>query len=137
LNGALIVDANPLISSLLGGTARQVLLSDQFEFHSTQYTLFEVEKYLPNLARHLERPEIEIREQFHLLPVISHQPRDYENHISQAEKLIGGRDPKDVPILALTLQLGYPIWTEDRDFFDLPEITLYRTADLLLRIEKT
>jgi predicted nucleic acid-binding protein len=30
---------------------------------------------------------------------------------------LGQRDPEDWPILATALALGYPIWTEDTDFF--------------------
>jgi hypothetical protein len=55
----LVIDANPIISALLGGTAREVLFSHKFLFFSTQHTLFEVEKYLPNLAKRLDRPEEE------------------------------------------------------------------------------
>jgi predicted nucleic acid-binding protein len=136
LNGAIIVDANPLISALLGGAARQVLFAVQFQFHSAQHTLFEVEKYLSHIARQLERPEIELWEQFHLLPVIPHQPGEYASCIKQAERLIGMRDGNDVPILALALWSGHPLWTEDKDFFDIAEITLYRTKDLLAQVEK-
>lgn len=42
----ILVDANPLLSALLGGRARDVLFSRQFLFHSPQHTLFEVGKYI-------------------------------------------------------------------------------------------
>jgi len=47
---------------------------------------------------------------------------------------IGGRDLKDVPILALTLSLQRPIWTEDRDFDGIQGISIRRTSDLLAEI---
>ena len=46
-------------------------------------------------------------------------------------QLIGWRDPKDVPVLALALRLRLPVWTEDRDFENLPGVSVYKTADLL------
>lgn len=127
----LIVDANPLISALLGGAARRVIFSGRFSFHSTQHTLFEVEKYLSWLARKLDRSELDLFREFQLLPVTAYQPIEYESMLSNASLLIGNRDPKDVPVLALTLQLGYPLWTEDRDFDGLPGILVRRTAELL------
>jgi predicted nucleic acid-binding protein len=127
----LIIDANPIISALMGGSARQVIFSPRFSFYSTQHTLFEVEKYLPRLARHLDREEIHLFREFELLPIIACQPARYESRLAQAESVIGLRDPKDVPILALALELGYPIWTEDHDFDGISQIYLRRTADLL------
>jgi predicted nucleic acid-binding protein len=127
----LIIDANPIISALLGGSARRVVLSPEFSFYSTQHTLFEVEKYLPWLARRLDRGEIHLFREFELLPIIACQPTRYESQVAKAESLIGLRDIEDVPILALALELGYPIWTEDHDFDGIPEISVRRTADLL------
>jgi predicted nucleic acid-binding protein len=41
----------------------------------------------------------------------------YGEHEPVAKRRIGRRDPDDWPILACALALGYPIWTEDTDFF--------------------
>ena len=32
----------------------------------------------------------------------------------------------------LALQLRLPIWTEDRDFENLPGVSIYKTAELLM-----
>ncbi len=40
------------------------------------------------------------------------------------------RDPKDVPLAALALKLGIPIWSNDRDFEHFPH-GYYPTAKLL------
>jgi predicted nucleic acid-binding protein len=34
-------------------------------------------------------------------------------------------------VLALALEVNLPIWSEDRDFEDLPDITVHKTADML------
>jgi predicted nucleic acid-binding protein len=128
---SLVVDANPLLSALLGGSAREVIFSGKFAFYAPQHTLFEVEKYLPRVARKLGQSEADLFRAFGLLPVIACQPRDYDSHVPQAEGLIGPRDPKDVHVLALALKLTLPIWTQDRDFEGLSGVTVRTTAEMV------
>jgi len=131
---SLVVDANPLVSALLGGSARDVLLSGKFTFHAPQHTLFEVEKYLSRIAQKLGQSETDLFRAFQLLPVTMHQPRDYDSHVTRATELIGPRDPKDVHVLALALKLGMPVWTQDRDFEGLPNVDVRSTADMLASV---
>jgi predicted nucleic acid-binding protein len=44
-------------------------------------------------------------------------PDIYREHEMEAKRRLGSRDPDDWPILASALALGFPIWTEDTDFF--------------------
>lgn len=129
-----MVDANPLLSALLGGQAREVLFSGKIVFYSSQHTLFEVAKYLPIVAKRIGRSESDLWREFQLLPVIAVQPREYDSELPRAMELIGQRDPKDVYVLALALRLGMPIWTEDRDFEGLPHVSIHKTSDLLVQI---
>ena len=128
---SLVVDANPLLSALLGGRAREILFNGTCAFFSPQTTLFEVEKYLPFVAQKLDRPELDLFREFELLPVTAVQPHVYDSEMRRATQLIGWRDPKDVPVLALALRLRLPVWTEDRDFENLPGVSVYKTANLL------
>ncbi|MCX7418171.1 MAG: PIN domain-containing protein [Planctomycetia bacterium] len=130
----LVVDANPLLSALLGGQAREVLFSGKIVFFSSQHTLFEVEKYLPSVAKRIGCAELDLWREFQLLPVIAVQPREYDSELPRAIELIGQRDPKDVHVLALALRLDLPIWTDDRDFEGLPHVSIHKTADLLVLI---
>lgn len=41
----------------------------------------------------------------------------YADLASEAQRRLRGRDEADWPILALSLRLDCPIWTEDRDLF--------------------
>ena len=120
-----------MVSAMLGGAAREVLFSGRFVFFSTQYTMFEVAKCLPLVAQRLRLPEINLYREFQLLPIIACQPDRYNSCLAEAGRLIGDRDAKDVPILALTLSLQCPLWTEDRDFDGIPDISIRRTTDLL------
>jgi predicted nucleic acid-binding protein len=126
----LVVDANPILSALLGGKARDVLFSGRFAFYSTQHTLFEVAKYLPFLAKRLDLPESELFREYQLLPIIPCQPDRYDFCLAEAHRWIGGRDPKDAPVLALAISLHCPLWTDDRDFDGLSVVSIVRTADL-------
>ena len=130
----LIVDANPLVSALLGGRADQIIATGLFKLYSTQFTLFEVAKHLPRLALLLECPELQLFEAFARLPVESCQPSEYADQADRAKTLIGTRDERDVPLLALALTYGYPLWSDDRDFRGIQEIELVTTADLALRL---
>jgi predicted nucleic acid-binding protein len=127
----LVIDANPIISALLGGKARKILFSSKFQFFSTQHSLFEVEKYLPVLAKKIGLPEEELFRASQLLPITVYQPIEYDAQVQRAFELIGHRDAKDAPILALALHLGYPLWSDDRDFEDIPELVVRRTAEIL------
>ena len=126
-----MVDANPMLSALLGGRARAIMFDRRLALFSPQTTLFEVEKYLPFVARKLGQSEPDLFREFELLPITAVQPQMYESELPRATELIGWRDPKDVPVLALALRLRLPIWSEDRDFENLPGVSLYKTAELL------
>ena len=44
---------------------------------------------------------------------------------------IGDRNPCDVDILAMTLETGVPLWSNDSDFEKIDEIALLKTEDVL------
>lgn len=127
----LAVDATCLVSAILGGRAREIIFSGQFELYSPQATLFEVPKHMPWLAGQLRKPELKLFEEFQLFPITACQPATYEHQVNRATELIGQRDPLDVPLLALAMARSYPIWSDDRDFDGIAEIQLFKTAELL------
>ncbi len=123
-----------MLSALLGGQARDILFCGKFAFYSPQHTLFEVEKYLPTVAEKIGQTEQVLFREFQLLPVMAVQPVQYDLQLERAIALIGQRDPKDAQVLALSLEMNLPIWSEDRDFEGLPEITVHKTAEMLALI---
>ena len=54
-----------------------------------------------------------------------------KSRLSIARSIIGARDPCDVDILALTLETRVPLWSNDADFENIDEITLFKTEDIL------
>jgi len=127
----LVVDANPIISALLGGAALRAFWNEAVkEWATTQFTINEVLSYLPRLAKKIHVPEEVLRLEIELLPLAIYKKESYRDFISEAKRRIAARDKNDVDLLALALKLSYPIWTNDKDFEHTGN-TLYTTAKLL------
>jgi predicted nucleic acid-binding protein len=127
----LVVDANIFISALIGGKAAELLFNPNFDLLTTERTTWEVKKYLPQLAEYTEDTSAHLLYLFELITVRACQSKEYETSLSTAQLLIGDRDPFDVDILALTLETGVPLWSNDADFEKIDEITLFKTEDVL------
>lgn len=134
-NENLAVDANPIISALLGGAASRVFWSSQIkQFTTAAYTIDEVKHYLPRLAAKAGVDEKILLLSLQLLPIKIRSKTFYAGKIMEAKMQIAERDPKDVDLLALALKLGIPIWSNDRDF-QTTQVTVYTTAQLLTLLE--
>jgi predicted nucleic acid-binding protein len=127
----IVVDANIFISALIGGKAAEILFNPNFDLLTTERTTWEVKKYLPQLAEYTEDTSAHLLDLFELIPVRACQSKEYETSLSTAQLLIGDRDPFDVDILALTLETGVPLWSNDTDFEKIDEITLFKTEDVM------
>jgi predicted nucleic acid-binding protein len=127
----LVVDANVFISALIGGKAAKLLFHPNFELLTTERTTWEVKKYLPELAVYIEKSPADLLLLFELIPVRAWQSKEYETSLSTAQHLIGDRDQFDVDILALTLETGAPMWSNDSDFEEIEKITLLKTKDII------
>ena len=125
------MDANPILSAAMGGKAGRVFLAGRFDFVTVGPVVAEVEEYLPVLAEKKGLSLAAMRAVLAMLRLAVVPAEEYSFHIEKARELIGGRDPDDVPLLALALALGCPIWTNDRDFEGLPGVRVRTTAELL------
>ncbi len=125
------VDAQPFFSALLGGVARKIFFDPRFKFITTEFTLNEVKKYISFIAEKANKKEKDILQALELLPVISYFQQKYQHKLLTANQLIGERDPKDIDILALVLTTQAVLWTEDKDFDNIPGILIVHTKDLL------
>jgi len=56
---------------------------------------------------------------------------EYETSLSRAQLLIGGRDPFEVDILALTLETEVLLWSNDSDFERIDKITVLKTKNVM------
>lgn len=126
----LAVDANPILSAIIGGNARAVFLTENTVFYTTAFNFKEVEKYIPMLASKRDIPMEDLYMALSMLPLSVCDTEFYKNRINQAKKIIEKRDPNDVHLLALALKLDYPIWSNDTDFRGLG-IKVYSTLELV------
>ena len=127
----LVVDANPIISALLGGAALRAFWNDAVkEWATTQFTINEVLSYFPRLPSKIHVPQEMLRLELELLPLAIYKKESYRDFVPEAKRRIAGRDKNDVDLLALALKLDYPTWTNDKDF-EQTGPTLYTTAKLL------
>lgn len=59
----------------------------------------------------------------------------YRPRMKAAFEIMKEIDEKDAPFLALALQLGLPIWSNDKHFQRQKEVRVYTTRDILRLIE--
>ena len=110
------VDANIVMSALLGGKPSFILFDSRFDFATTEFTLTEVKKYFPKLSRKTSLPKEDLLDLLGELPLTIYPKIFYKNHLKKSQKLIGEIDAKDVEILALALKLEAYLWSQDRHF---------------------
>ena len=127
----LVVDANILLSALIGGKAAELLFNPNFDLLTTERTTWEVKKYIPQLAEYTENTSAHLLYLFELIPVRACQSKEYEASLAIAQLLKGDRDTCDVDIFALTLETEAPLWSNDADFEKVDEIILFKTEDIM------
>lgn len=133
----LIVDATPLLSALLGGSALPILFDPRRRFITTEKTTWEVKRYIPTIVGKLHAvgktawTDDRLEQLFHHLPIAAFADEFYRSFLPEAHRLIDPRDPEDADLLALALQTRLPVWTEDRDFDSIPGIDVVRTSELV------
>lgn len=127
----LAVDANPILSAIIGGNAREAFIKvEGTSFYTTSFNFKEVEKYIPILSTKRGIPSEDLYLILSTLPLFVCNEDFYKDRIKKAKTLIAKRDPDDVHILALCLTLQCPIWSNDKDLENLG-IEVYSTLDLI------
>jgi predicted nucleic acid-binding protein len=135
----LVADANVLLSAVIGGRASVALRHDKVEQVFTPAAAYdEVLQYLPSLAKKKRLQLDTLLLAFAALPVTVVERSAYEDQFPTAKRRIGKRDPDDIDVLALALELKLPVWSNDNDFEDTG-VEWHTTAELLrtLGIEST
>lgn len=119
----LVLDANILLRGILGTKVLMLLerYEDNIAFYTPDICFEDARKYIPDLAtRRGFDPGTGLRVLDELANIVEMVDRTlYEEHEEAARNRIALRDPADWPIVATSLLLDCPIWTEDRDFFGI------------------
>jgi predicted nucleic acid-binding protein len=117
----LVLDANILLRGILGTKVLSLLetYEDTVVFYSPDICFDDAREYIPDLAtRRGFDPSAGLRVLDQLTNIVKMVDRTlYEEREESARNRIALRDPADWPIVATSLLLDCPIWTEDRDFF--------------------
>ena len=128
---SIAVDANPILSALLGGKSLEILCDKRIRFITTERIIWEVKKFIPEIAKKLGVEDTRLYYALENLPIMTLPPKEYDKQRELAEKLIAHRDRKDVDLLALCLATATPMWSQDKDFEDIEQITLFKTMDMI------
>jgi len=119
-----------LLSAIAGKAALRVFAAQDFMIVTTDENVSEVLEYVPEFAARYSLPEETLVDTLALLPIEVFSKRDYSTHLFEARALMADRDPDDIPLTALALKLGVPVWSNDRHFQDFPN-GVFTTARLL------
>jgi predicted nucleic acid-binding protein len=131
----LAADANVLLSALIGGQAARVLRHPAIEeILTAEITLAEVQEYAGQLARRRRLAVDVVLLAAATLPVTTVPRAIYAASLAEARRRIGRRDPDDVELLALAIQLKLPLWSNDNDF-ENTGVVWHTTASLLAALE--
>lgn len=120
-NKRIVLDANILIRAVLGKKVRNLLetYAANVQFFTPEICYHDTEKYLPVLLEKRGLPAaaaLEVLEKLKCLVNIV-EPGLYSLYEIEAKQRISVRDMDDWHIVAISLMLNCPIWTEDADFF--------------------
>jgi predicted nucleic acid-binding protein len=115
---ALVVDANILISAVLGRRVRHLIETySNVALFLPRSALEEARRNLPGLAVKRKDDPQNALDMLDSLASGMELIRVETAHLRAEAKRRMKRDPSDWPILAVALEVGCPIWTDDRDFF--------------------
>lgn len=130
----IVIDANMIIAALVRDSkAREIIMSDKFEFASPDFVLDEIYKYENEICEKAGLSKIEFELLMSLIfQKISIINVDYYENYKENAKEIMKEDIKDVPYVASYLALKCDgIWTTDPDFEGKEGIRIFSTAELL------
>lgn len=117
----LVLDANILIRAVLGSRVLDLLqkYAGHAEFIAPDIAFLEAREHLPEILGARKIPSAPAMATLDLLVglVQTIEPETYSSFEAIARERISPRDENDWPVLASALALGWPIWTEDTDFF--------------------
>jgi predicted nucleic acid-binding protein len=129
----IVLDTNILIRAILGERVPNLL--EKYHFHCNFVTpalcYQELSNHLPQILQQRNLPLETFSDAIEkltkiVMPIAQEIYSEYEDN---AKERIGERDLNDWPILALTLSLNSPIWTEDQDFFGV-SIATWNTRNI-------
>jgi predicted nucleic acid-binding protein len=136
----IVLDANILVRAVFGLRVRSLLQAyeEDVAFYCPEVCFDDARRHIPVIAasRGVE-PTESLRTLEGLASLVELIDSTlYEEHEEQARARINSRDPDDWPIVAVSLLLDCPVWTEDQDFFG-SGIATWTTTNIELYLRDT
>lgn len=126
----LAADANVILSAVAGKAALRVFLMEGIEIATTEFNINEVREYIGLIAEKYSLSEEILESQLKLLPLTIYQRGSYTDFLDNASKRLSESDEDDIELLALSLKLKVPVWSNDKHF-QHSGVETYTTAKLL------
>lgn len=133
----LVADTNILISALLKDHSinAKLIKSGYFDIFFPEYGMREIDGYHAYIEAKRKRSSqslsLEYAQSF-LLKAVQVVPLDlYRPKMKDAFEIMKDIDGKDAPILALAMQLGCPVWSNDKHFQRQKAVKVYTTSNIL------
>lgn len=135
----IVLDANILIRGILGERVPHLLAkySEQVQFFTAAVCYQDVRRHLPAILDNRGLPLEPFLAAVDALAnvVIPLEEEIYATYKAEATRRIQARDLQDWPLIALSLTLNCPLWTEDNDFFGTGVAT-WRTGNVELYLSQ-
>ena len=131
----LVADTNRIVAALIaGGASRKILMNPQHEFMAPDFSKEELEKHSDEILKKsgIDMATFDVLISWLYENIETVPMRQYKNALKEAERLIGGRDKKDAPFLALAIaHKADGIWSDDKDFEAQKKVRIFKTKELL------
>ena len=82
----IVVDANIILSALLGGKPSFILFDPRFKFITAEFTINEVKKYFPKLQSKLNVTQEELISLLYNLPLRIYKKDFYKDNLKESKK---------------------------------------------------
>ncbi len=134
----LVIDTNIIISALIReGITRKMVLFPGIKLFTPEITFNEIENHIGIITTKSKLPKDDIQQILNVLRKnIKTIPESrWWNHFNQATNVIGKKDPKDVPFIAVALALTVDgIWSNDKDFESQSIFKVWKTTELAQKL---
>lgn len=133
----IVADTNILISALIKDHSinAKLIKSGYLTVYFPAYGLKELDGYQAYIKAKREKSSQSVALEYarsFILKNITIIPSDqYQSKMGNAFEIMKEIDEKDAPILALAMQMGYPLWSNDKHFQRQSAVKVYTTKDLL------
>ena len=134
----LVVDTNIILSAMIkDSTIRKIIVESGIDFFTPDFTFDEINRHLNYICK---KNSLNRKINLKILAVLSKYINVvdfgfYAHKITEARKLIGKIDEKDIPFLALALSFENDgIWTNDKHFLKQKKMKIWGTKEILKRL---